>query len=98
MAEANDAQIIIAHNSDGSRVLVAEREQTRNDHKVFTDEEIGILLFWWSLYLYNFKIEYKRRIKGEETLETELLLIDCKPDNNQLDVFALNRGITLQVI
>ncbi len=98
MAEANDAQIIIAHNSDGSRVLVAEREQTTNDHKVFTDEEIAILLLWWSLYLYNFKIEYKTRVKGEETLETELLLIDCKPDNNQLDVFALNRGITLQVI
>jgi phosphomannomutase len=92
LAEAKDAPIIIAHNSYGTRVLVAEREQTKNDYKDFSDEEIAILLSWWAFTVYKLNSEYEKKTNDKSPETAKTILFDCGSDQDLLHKMLTKEG------
>ncbi|KAG8303108.1 Phosphoglucomutase-2 [Homalodisca vitripennis] len=51
-ANAHGSTLIVANDPDADRLAVAERTRS-GEWKVFTGNELGALLGWWSLYTYQ---------------------------------------------
>uniref|UniRef100_A0A1B6E2I8 Phosphoglucomutase-2 n=1 Tax=Clastoptera arizonana TaxID=38151 RepID=A0A1B6E2I8_9HEMI len=53
-ANENGSQIILANDPDADRLAVAEKSR-KGEWKVFSGNELGALLGWWSIYTYKQK-------------------------------------------
>ncbi|KAL0267139.1 UNVERIFIED_CONTAM: hypothetical protein PYX00_009491 [Menopon gallinae] len=55
-AEENDCTLILANDPDADRLAVAEKVSNRvKEWKIFTGNEIGALLGWWSFFCYKYE-------------------------------------------
>ncbi|KAL5011630.1 hypothetical protein ScPMuIL_010181 [Solemya velum] len=61
-AEAGNSVIIIANDPDADRLALAEK-QPNGEWKIFTGNEIGAFLGWWSWYSFN---QAHPEVKGED--------------------------------